>query len=101
MNIFYNHNNNKEHVIPSSLYQDLAFCGHNERIAYLHDAIDHHLEFAKFSKDAERISKSGIKFYNRIIKVCHNHKHEPAVTEEFHDNLSLARHLERKNKKYD
>ena len=56
---------------------------------------------AEYSKDGERIAKNATRYYDRIIKVCHNYKHEPAVTEEFHDNLSLARHLERKNKKYD
>ena len=54
MNIFYKHNNLKKHIIPSGLYQDLAFCSHNERIAYLQDAIDHNLKFAKCSKNAER-----------------------------------------------
>ena len=101
MNIFYKHNNLKDHIIPSGLYQDLAFCGHNERIAYLQDAIDLNLEFAKSSKNAERISKSAIKFYNRIIKVCHNHKDEPAVALQKHFDLADIKYAEmkRKNKK--
>ena len=91
MNIFF-YQDQKNH---SSLMGDLAWSGHNERIDQLEECKqwmkkiinrenkgDDNLEDEKLKK----VSKRAIRYYDKLIKICHKYKHQPAVNEEWLNN---------------
>ena len=86
MNIFFYHDQ-KNH---SSLIDELAWCGHNERIdvlerykAWMKKIPDADFQDTEDLERANRICRNAIKYYDRLIKVCNKYKHQPAVTEEW------------------
>jgi hypothetical protein len=82
MNIFFYHDE-KNH---SSLMGDLAWSNHKDRIKQLQECkllIQRMIE-EKNITDNSRISfKRGIRYYDKLIQICHKYKEQPAVTEEW------------------
>ena len=71
----------------SSLMDDLAWSGHNERINSLEECKKHFYEILNDPKvTSQKFKKSikrGIRYYDWLIKICHKFKDQPAVTMEF------------------
>ena len=85
MNIFF-YQDQKNH---SSLMSDLAWSGHNERIDQLEEckSLNQKMINDKNINDNFRTNlKRGIKYYDRLIKICHKYKHQQAVTDEWFNN---------------
>ena len=85
MNIFF-YQDQKNH---SSLMGDLAWSGHNERINQLEECkqwmkkiVDDDLANERLRKVSER----AIRYYDKLIKICHKYKHQPAVNDEWLNN---------------
>ena len=91
MNIFF-YQDEKNH---SSLMGDLAWSGHNERIDQLEECKEWMKKIVDDDHTNERlkkVSKKAIRYYDRLIKICHKYKHQPAVNDKW-----LNKYL---NKKY-
>ena len=91
MNIFF-YQDEKNH---SSLMSDLAWSGHNERIDQLEECKEWMKKIVDDDHTNERlkkVSKKAIRYYDRLIKICHKYKHQPAVNDKW-----LNKYL---NKKY-
>ena len=91
MNIFF-YQDQKNH---SSLMGDLAWSGHNERIDQLEECKEWMKKIVDDDHTSERlkkVSKKAIRYYDRLIKICHKYKHQPAVNDKW-----LNKYL---NKKY-
>ena len=85
MNIFF-YQDQKNH---SSLMGDLAWCSHNERIHQLEECKELmkkiiHDEHA--NERLKKVSKRAIRYYDRLIKVCHKYKHQRAVDDKWLNN---------------
>ena len=82
MNIFFYHDA-KNH---SSLMGDLAWSNHNGRIEQLKSCklMMQKIINDKNEKESNKESyKRAIKYYDKLIKICHKYKKQPAVTEEW------------------
>ena len=91
MNIFFYQDENNH----SSLMGDLAWSGHNERIDQLEECKEWMKKIVDDDHTNERlkkVSKKAIRYYDRLIKICHKYKHQPAVNDKW-----LNKYL---NKKY-
>ncbi len=85
MNIFF-YQDQKNH---SSLMGDLAWSGHNERIDQLEECKALMKKIVNDDHTNERlkkVSKRAIRYYDRLIKICHKYKHQPAVNDEWLNN---------------
>ena len=82
MNIFFKHTETRP-MGHSSLMDDLAWCGHNERIS--------NLERYK-NNSFKKANKRAIRYYDLLIKICNKYKDQQAITEDW-----LNKYL---NKKY-
>ena len=74
---------------------DLAWSGHNERIDQLEECKEWMKQIVDDDHASERlkkVSKKAIRYYDRLIKICHKYKHQPAVNDKW-----LNKYL---NKKY-
>jgi len=75
----------------NSLFDDLAFCGHNERINQLEEYKSHMTDMMTKDKRLKKANKHAIRYYDWLIKICNNYKDQPAITEEW-----LNKYLKRK-----
>ena len=81
MNIFFKH----EETRPShsSLIDDLAWCGHNERISNLERYKDNMKEMIKNDNSFKKVNEKAIRYYDWLIKICNKYKDQPPITEDW------------------
>ena len=90
MNIFFKHTETRP-MGHNSLFDDLAFCGHNERVNQLEEYKSHMTDMMTKDKRLKKANKHAIRYYDWLIKICNNYKDQPAITEEW-----LNKYLKRK-----
>ena len=89
MNIFFKH----EETRPShsSLIDDLAWCGHNERISKLEEYKNWMRGIMKRDSSFKKVNEKAIRYYDWLIKICNKYKDQPPITEHW-----LNKYLNRK-----
>mgnify|MGYP003147057964 FL=1 len=91
MNIFFKHTETRPNG-HSSLIDDLAWCGHNERISTLERYKDNMRDVMTRVKSLKKPNEHAIRYYDLLIKICNKYKDQQAITEDW-----LNQYL---NKKY-
>ena len=91
MNIFFKHTEIRP-MGHSSLINDLAWCGHNERISNLERYKDNMKEMIESNNSFKKVNEKAIRYYDWLIKICNKYKDQQAITENW-----LNKYL---NKKY-
>ena len=84
MNIFFKHTETRP-MGHSSLIDDLAWCGHNERISNLERYKDNMKDVMTRVKSLKQANKEAIRYYDWLIKVCNKYKDQQAITEDWLD----------------
>ena len=87
MNIFFKHTETRPRG-HSSLIDDLAWCGHNERINQLEEYKSWFKEINKKPNTEERFKKANeksIRYYDWLIKICNKYRNQPQITEDWLD----------------
>tara|TARA_R110000796_G_scaffold193829_1_gene310236 strand:- start:214 stop:597 length:384 start_codon:yes stop_codon:yes gene_type:complete len=85
MNIFFKYTETRPNG-HSSLMDDLAWCGHNERIDQLEECKQWMKKIVDDDHTNERlkkVSKKAIRYYDRLIKICNKYKNQQAITEDW------------------
>ena len=90
MNIFFKHTETRP-MGHSSLINDLAWCGHNERISNLERYKDNMKEMIKNDNSFKKVNEKAIRYYDWLIKICNKYKDQPPITEDW-----LNKYLKRK-----
>ena len=67
----------------SSLINDLAWCGHNERISNLERYKDNIKEMIKSDNSFKKVNEKAIRYYDWLIKICNKYKDQPPITEDW------------------
>jgi hypothetical protein len=91
MNIFFKYTETRPNG-HSSLMDDLAWCGHNERISNLERYKDNMKDMIKRDNGFKKPNENAIRYYDLLIKICNKYKDQQAITEDW-----LNKYL---NKKY-
>ena len=91
MNIFFKYTEIRP-MGQSSLMDDLAWSGHNERIYNLERYKHNMKEMIKSDNSFKKTNEKAIRYYDFLIKICNKYKHQQAITEDW-----LNKYL---NKKY-
>ena len=91
MNIFFKHTEIRP-MGHSSLINDLAWCGHNERISNLERYKDNMKEMIESNNSFKKVNEKAIRYYDWLIKICNKYKDQPPITEDW-----LNKYLKRKN----
>ena len=84
MNIFFKHTETRLNA-DSSLIDDLAWCGHNERISNLERYKDNMEDMIKKDDSFKKANEHAIRYYDWLIKICNKYKDEQAITEDWLD----------------
>ena len=82
MNIFFKHTETRP-MGHSSLINDLAWCGHNERISNLERYKDNIKEMIKSDNSFKKVNEKAIRYYDWLIKICNKYKDQPPITEDW------------------
>mgnify|MGYP003110276131 CR=1 FL=1 len=90
MNIFFKHTETRP-MGHSSLINDLAWCGHNERISNLERYKDNMKKMIESNNSFKKVNEKAIRYYDWLIKICNKYKDQPPITEDW-----LNKYLKRK-----
>ena len=90
MNIFFKHTETRP-MGHSSLIDDLAWCGHNERISRLEEYKNWMRDIMKRDSSFKKVNEKAIRYYDWLIKICNKYKDQPPITEHW-----LNKYLKRK-----
>ena len=90
MNIFFKHTEIRP-MGHSSLMDDLAFSGHNERISSLEESKNWMKDVMKRDNSFKKVNERAIRYYDWLIKICNKYKDQPAMNEQF-----LNKYLDKK-----
>ena len=82
MNIFFKHTETRP-MGHSSLINDLAWCGHNERISNLERYKDNMKEMIESDNSFKKVNEKAIRYYDWLIKICNKYKDQPPITEDW------------------
>ena len=82
MNIFFKHTETRP-MGHSSLINDLAWCGHNERISNLERYKDNMKKMIESNNSFKKVNEKAIRYYDWLIKICNKYKDQPPITEDW------------------